>query len=276
MHPILIRNNVKILGEGTQVIIFAHGFGCAQNSWKFMTDAFLEDYKVVLFDYVGSGESDITQYDHYKYSTLDGYASDVVEIIEALNLKDVIFVGHSVSSMIGMIAALQKPEAFQKLVFIGPSPKYMNDGEYIGGFEAGDIQTIFNSIEEDYAGWARGIAPVVMDKAYPPGLFNFLQECLEETEPSIALAFAMATFKTDCRDKLKHLTVPSLTLQSRSDIMAPLSAGDFIHQNTPHNFLVVMQATGHFPHISEPEETIREIKAFIKNNGTTLTSMIYA
>ncbi|WP_316801286.1 alpha/beta hydrolase [Pedobacter frigidisoli] len=276
MHPILIRNNVKILGEGTQIIVFAHGFGCAQTSWKFMTDAFLEEYRVILFDYVGSGESDITQYDYYKYATLDGYASDVIEIIEALNLKDVIFVGHSVSSMIGMIAALQKPEAFKKLVFIGPSPKYLNDGEYIGGFESDDIQTIFNSIEEDYASWAKGIAPILMDKADRPELSNFLQECFEETDPSIALAFAMATFKTDCRDKFKDLTVPSLTLQSSSDIMAPLSAGDFIHQNTPDNFLVVMQATGHFPHISEPEETIREIKAFIKSNRLASTSKLSA
>ena len=276
MHPILIRNNVKIIGEGTQVIVFAHGFGCAQSSWKFMTDAFLEDYRVILFDYVGSGESDITQYDYFKYSTLDGYASDVVEIIEALDLKDVIFVGHSVSSMIGMIAALQKPKAFKKLVFIGPSPKYLNDRDYIGGFEADDIETIFNQIEQDYTGWAKGISPVVMDKADKPELSSFLQECFEETEPAIALAFAMATFKTDCRDKLKDLTIPSLTLQSSSDIMAPLSAGEFIHKNTPENFLVVMKATGHFPHISEPEETIREIKEFINTERIASSSQLSA
>ncbi|MGM9478803.1 alpha/beta fold hydrolase [Pedobacter sp. GSP4] len=263
MHPILIRNNVKILGEGSQVIIFAHGFGCAQSSWKFVTDAFLEDYKVILFDYVGSGRSDMSQYDKQKYSTIEGYACDVIDIIEALDLKDVIFVGHSVSSMIGMIAALQMPEAFKKLIFIGPSPKYLNDRDYIGGFEAADIETIYEHIAEDYVGWSKVMSPLVMDSPSKPELADFLQECFESTEPSVALAFAMATFKTDCRERLKNIEIPSLTLQSSSDIMAPLSAGEFIHKNTPENFLVVMKATGHFPHISEPEETIREIKDFI-------------
>ncbi|TCD08549.1 alpha/beta hydrolase [Pedobacter frigidisoli] len=268
MHPILIRNNVKILGEGSQVIIFAHGFGCAQSSWKFMTDAFLEDYRVILFDYVGSGESDITQYNHFKYSTLDGYACDVVEIIEALDLIDVIFVGHSVSSMIGMIAALQKPKAFKKLVFIGPSPRYLNDRDYIGGFEASDIELIFSQIADDYADWAKGIAPVVMDNDDKPELTNFLLECFEQTEPSIALSFAMATFKTDCRERLKDLTIPSLTLQSSADPMVPTSAVEYIYANTPKNFLVVMEATGHYPHICEPDETIREIKEFIAERKT--------
>ncbi|WP_316823803.1 alpha/beta hydrolase [Pedobacter miscanthi] len=263
MHPLLIRNNVKILGEGCQVIMFAHGFGCAQSSWKYITDAFLEDYKVILFDYVGSGDSDLSQYDKHKYATLEGYACDVIDIIETLELANIIFIGHSVSSMIGMIAALQMPEAFKKLVFIGPSPRYLNDRDYIGGFNAGDIETIFEHIADDYVAWSKQLAPVVMDTPSKPELADFLQECFEATDPSVALEFAMATFKADYRDKLKNLEVPSLTLQSSNDIMAPLSAGEFIHKNTPENFLVVMKATGHFPHISAPEETIREIKEFI-------------
>lgn len=237
-----------------------------------MTDAFLKDYKVVLFDYVGSGDSDLSQYDKRKYSTLEGYACDVIDIIEALDLHDIIFVGHSVSSMIGMIAALQIPEVFKKLVFIGPSPRYLNDGEYIGGFNAGDLENIFELIADDYVGWSKQLAPVVMDTPSKPELSEFLQECFEATDPSVALAFAMATFKADYRDKLKHLEVPSLTLQSPHDIMAPLSAGEFIHKNTPENFLVVMKATGHFPHISAPEETIREIKEFIIGNTSISTS----
>lgn len=277
MHPILIKNNVKILGQGSQVIVFAHGFGCAQSSWKYVTDAFLEDYRVVLFDYVGSGNSDVTQYDYHKYSTLEGYACDVIDIIEALGLKDIIFVGHSVSSMIGMIAALQMPEAFKKLIFIGPSPKYLNDRDYIGGFESADIETIFTQIAEDYVGWTKAISPAVMDKAEQPELSNFLQECFEETEPSIALAFAMATFKADYRTHLRKLKIPSLTLQTSNDMMAPQSAGEYIHKNTRNNFLVVMKATGHYPHISEPEETIREIKDFIGDGkANELSNEIFA
>ncbi|UKT64646.1 alpha/beta fold hydrolase [Pedobacter mucosus] len=265
MNDILIRNNVKIKGEGSQVILFAHGFGCAQNSWQYITDAFLKDYKVILFDYVGSGDSDISQYDYHKYSTLDGYACDVLDIIEALDLQNIIFVGHSVSSMIGMIAAIQKPEAFKKLIFIGPSPRYLNDKDYIGGFEAEDLESIFTHIAEDYEGWAKEISPLVMSAPDRPELAAFLQKSFEETNPNIALAFAMATFKSDYRSELKNLDISNLTLQCSSDIMAPVSVGNYIFENNPRNFLVVMQATGHYPHISEPEETIKEIKDFISD-----------
>ncbi|MEH3114999.1 alpha/beta fold hydrolase [Pedobacter terrae] len=267
MHPTLIRNNVKILGEGSQVLIFAHGFGCAQTSWKYVTDAFLEDYKVILFDYVGSGDSDLSQYDQKKYATLEGYACDVIDIIQALDLKDIIFIGHSVSSMIGMIAAQQLPDVFKKLIFIGPSPSYLNDGDYIGGFSADDIETVFTHIAQDYVAWSKQLAPVLMDSAWKPELSDFLQECFEATEPSVALAFAMATFKADYRDKLKLLEVPSLTLQCTNDAMVPISVGEFIHKNVPDNFLVVMKATGHFPHVSAPDETIREIKDFIRDGS---------
>ncbi|WP_443943917.1 alpha/beta fold hydrolase [Pedobacter sp. AW1-32] len=263
MNPQLIRNNVNIIGEGSQVIVFAHGFGCAQSSWKFIIDAFVKDYRLVLFDYVGSGNSDISQYDYHKYATLEGYACDVIDIVEALELTDIIFVGHSVSSMIGTIAALQKPEVFKKLVFIGPSPRYLNDNEYIGGFERDDIEGVFKQIATDYVSWAKAISPAVLGDNFQPEMAEFLQECFEATDPSIALAFAMTTFKSDTRAQLKQLTVPSLTLQCRNDIMVPLSAGDYIQKHTPENFMVVMQATGHYPQISAPEETIREIKKFI-------------
>ncbi|WP_412465620.1 alpha/beta fold hydrolase [Pedobacter sp. KLB.chiD] len=272
MHPILIRNNVKILGEGSQVLLFAHGLGCAQNAWKYITDAFLEDYRVVLFDHVGAGDSDLSQYDQQKYATLEGYACDIIEIIQALDLKNIIFIGHSVSSMIGMIAALQVPEVFKKLVFIGPSPRYLNDGNYIGGFNAEDIENIFTHIAHDYVAWGKQLATEAMANSDKPELFDFLQECFEAVDPSVALAFAMATFKADYRDKLKKLEVPSLTLQCKNDAIVPLSVGEFIYKNTPDNFLVVMKATGHFPHISAPDETIREIKDFIEATGLKSTS----
>ncbi|MGO4877169.1 alpha/beta fold hydrolase [Pedobacter psychrotolerans] len=263
MHPVLVRNNIKILGEGSQIIVFAHGFGCTQSTWKYITHSFLKDYKVILFDYIGSGNTDISQYDYHKYATLEGYACDVLDIIAALQLQEIIFVGHSVSAMIGMIAAIQKPDVFKKLIFIGPSPKYLNDQHYIGGFKTEDIAALFNHIVDDYSGWAKAISPAVLDCPHKPELTEFLIECFEETNPSIALAFAMATFKTDCREKLKELSVPSLTLAMANDPLVPLHIGEYIREYTPNNFLVVMKATGHFPQICEPEETVKEIKKFI-------------
>lgn len=266
LKSIIERNHVNILGEGTKVIMFAHGFGCDQSSWKFITDAFIKDYKLVLFDYVGSGKSDVSQYDFHKYSTLEGYACDVVDIIEALNLKDIIFIGHSVSSMIGMIAALQIPEVFDKLIFIGPSPRYLNDRDYFGGFETEQLESLLNFMAKDFLSWAALIAPMAMGNLARPALSEFLQECFEAMDPKIALSFANATFRSDYRSKLKNLTVPSLTVQSAEDPMAPISAGEYINDNMPQNTMHILNATGHYPQISEPKETIAAIMAYINGD----------
>nr|WP_233167049.1 alpha/beta hydrolase [Pedobacter sp. ASV2] len=269
IDSILKRNHVNIIGKGTKVILFAHGFGCDQNSWKFISNSFIDDYKLILFDYVGSGKSDISQYDYHKYSTLEGYACDVIDIINALNLRNIIFIGHSVSSMIGMIAALQMPEVFDKLIFIGPSPKYLNEKEYFGGFETKEVEALFNFMAEDYTGWAKAMPPSVMGNLSRPELTDFLQESFEAMDPKIALAFAMTTFNCDHRDRLKEMKVPSLTVQSKDDIISPISTGEYIKENMPYNSLQLINATGHYPHISEPEETVLAIKAFINNQQKT-------
>jgi sigma-B regulation protein RsbQ len=263
MDNILKRNNVAVIGDGSQTMMFAHGFGCDQNSWKFIVDAFTDDYKLVLFDYVGAGRSDLSQYDARRYSTLGGYAQDVLDICRALDLSDVIFVGHSVSSMIGLLAARQEPSYFKKLIFIGPSACYLNEEGYTGGFERADLENLFEFMDTNYLGWSGSLAPAIMGNADRPELGEFLTNSFCSTDPKIARQFARVTFYSDNRQDLKHLTVPSLTLQCSDDIIAPLFVGDYIRDNTPGNTLVVMQATGHCPHISEPEETINVIKAYM-------------
>ncbi len=247
--------------------MFAHGFGCDQRAWKFITDAFIPDYRVVLFDYVGSGKSDINQYDYHKYATLEGYACDVLDIIAALDLKKIVFIGHSISSMIGMIAALQRPDIFEKLIFIGPSPRYLNDNDYFGGFDVKDLETLFNFIAIDLVGWSKAMAPLVMDNPERPELTEFLQESFESMDPKIALAFAKATFTCDHRDKLRQVSVPSLTVQSRQDMISPPNIGEYIRKHTPGNILKLLDTKGHYPHISNPDQTVKAIKAFIEDKS---------
>jgi sigma-B regulation protein RsbQ len=263
MESIVKRNNVQIIGNGEQVLLFAHGFGCDQQSWKYIVDSFTNDYKVVLFDYVGSGKSDLTQYNSAKYSSLNGYAQDILDICEALHLKDAIFVGHSVSSMIGLLAAIKQPAYFKKLVFIGPSPRYLNDADYKGGFERADLENLFEFMDSNYLGWSSTLAPAIMGNPDRPELGEFLTGSFCSNDPDIAREFARVTFFSDNRADLGKLRVKSLTLQCSDDIIAPLQVGNYVNKHIPDNLLVVMRATGHCPHISEPEETISAIKAFI-------------
>ena len=262
---VLKRNNVTVIGDGKQVMLFAHGFGCDQRAWKFIVDAFTEDYKVVLFDYTGSGRSDISQYKQDKYNSLDGYVQDVLDICQTLQLKDVIFVGHSVSSMIGLLAAVQHPGFFSKLVFIGPSPHYLNAAGYNGGFDRVDLENLFDFMDSNYMGWSSAIAPAIMGNPERPELGEFLSDSFCSTDPDIARNFARVTFFSDNRDDLPKLKVKSLTLQCSEDIIAPFEVGNYVFQNTPGNEFVLLKATGHCPHISEPAETIRAIKSYLNS-----------
>lgn len=267
MSNILVRNNVRVLGEG-QPMLFAHGFGCDQNMWRFVTPSFTEQYKIVLFDYVGSGKSDISAYNNEKYDDLNGYASDVLDIIEALGLRDTIFVGHSVSCMIGLLAAIKKPGLFSKMIFVGPSPRYINESpSYTGGFEKKDIDELLETMDRNYIGWANFLAPVIMKNPDRPELGEELVESFCSTDPVIARQFAKVTFLSDNRNDLKKLKIPTLILQCTDDLIAPLQVGDFLQQQIAGSTLKVMKATGHCPHMSAPAETVALMHDYLVNNN---------
>ena len=261
---ILARNNVRVFGHGTQPMLFAHGFGCDQNMWRFVTPAFADDYKLVLFDYVGSGKSDLSQYDPERYGSLAGYADDVLDVIHALDLRDVIFVGHSVSSMIGVLAANREPERFANLIMVGPSPRYINDPPaYVGGFERTDIEGLLETMERNYIGWANFLAPAVMKNPERPELSRELEQSFCSTDPIIARRFAEATFLSDNRDDLPDVRVPSLIMQCSDDMIAPFDVGEYLQRVLPRSTLRVLRATGHCPHMSHPEETIAVIREYL-------------
>jgi sigma-B regulation protein RsbQ len=264
--PVLQRNNVHVLGHGTQPMLFAHGFGCDQNMWRFMLPAFEKDYRLVLFDYVGSGKSDLSAYEPERYSTLDGYAEDVLDVCAALDLRDVIFVGHSVSSMIGVLAAKREPSRFSHLVMIGPSPRYLNDAEYVGGFERADLEGLLDLMDKNFIGWASFLAPVIMKNDDRPELTQELHASFCSTDPKIARRFAEATFFGDNRADLPGVTVPSLVLQCSEDAIAPPEVGRYVAQNVPRSTLRQLKATGHCPHVSHPDETIEAIREYLASS----------
>jgi sigma-B regulation protein RsbQ len=261
------RNNVKVFGRGSQPMVFAHGFGCDQNMWRFVAPAFEDDYRIVLFDYVGSGGSDLGAYDPERYSSLDGYADDVLDVIRALDLRDVIFVGHSVSAMIGVLAANREPDRFDRLILVGPSPRYLNDApDYVGGFERGDIEGLLETMDRNFIGWANFLAPAIMKNPERPELGAELTESFCSTDPKIARRFAEATFFADNRADLRNVAVPSLIMQCSDDIIAPREVGEFLHRELPASTLRVLEATGHCPHMSAPEETIRVIREYLQSD----------
>jgi sigma-B regulation protein RsbQ len=261
------RNNVKVFGRGSQPMVFAHGFGCDQNMWRFVAPAFEDDYRIVLFDYVGSGGSDLGAYDPERYSSLDGYADDVLDVIRALDLRDVIFVGHSVSAMIGVLAANREPDRFDRLILVGPSPRYLNDApDYVGGFERGDIEGLLETMDRNFIGWANFLAPAIMKNPERPELGAELTESFCSTDPKIARRFAEATFFADNRADLRGVAVPSLIMQCSDDIIAPLEVGDYLYRELPGSTLRVLEATGHCPHMSAPEETIRVMKEYLRTD----------
>jgi sigma-B regulation protein RsbQ len=258
-----LRNNINIFGSGDKTMILAHGFGCDQNMWRFIVPAFADEYRVVLFDHVGAGKSDLTQYRRDKYSSLRGYADDVLEIIDAVNGAPAVFVGHSVSAMIGVLAANKRPNAFERLVLIGPSPSYINDGNYVGGFTRADIQSLLETLDSNYLGWSSAMAPVIMGNPTRPELGAELTESFCRTDPEIARHFAQVTFLSDNRRDLDSVKVPTLILQCSEDVIAPPSVGDFVHRHMVGSSLVALRATGHCPHLSAPDETIAAMRQYL-------------
>ena len=258
------RNNVSLTGPSDgQPLLFAHGFGCDQNMWRHVVPAFDDEYRIVLFDHVGAGRSDLSAYDRAKYDSLEGYADDVLEICRELELRDVIFVGHSVSAMIGALAAAKEPERFAKLVLVGPSPRYLDDEGYVGGFTREDVDGLLDSLESNYLGWSQALAPAIMGTAQPDELKEELTNSFCRTDPEIAKHFARVTFLSDNRADLPKVRVPTLVLQCSDDVIAPDAVGEYVHRQIPGSTLVQLDATGHCPNLSAPEETIAAIRDFL-------------
>ncbi|MBQ1090504.1 MULTISPECIES: alpha/beta fold hydrolase [Streptomyces] len=258
------RNNITITGNPQgRTVILAHGFGCDQNMWRLTLPALTDSYRVVLFDYVGSGKSDPSAFSEEKYASLDGYAQDVIDICRALDLRDAVFVGHSVSAMIGVLAAAAAPEHIGALVMVAPSPRYIDDDGYRGGFSAEDIDELLEALESNYLGWSAAMAPVIMGNPDRPELGEELTASFCATDPDMARVFARSTFLSDSRDDLRNVKAPTLILECAHDVIAPREVGAFVHQTVPGSQLVTLDATGHCPHLSAPEATNGAITAFL-------------
>ena len=264
---ILERNNVHVSGRGTRPMVFAHGFGCDQTMWRLVAPAFEDDYRVILFDFVGCGKSDWSAYDAARYSTLAGYARDVLDVLEALDLRDVVFVGHSVSAVVGLLAAIEAPQRFSRQILIGPSPCYLNDGDYRGGFERKDIEGLLDLMDSNYIGWANFLAPAVMKNPDRPALAGELRESFCSTDPRITRRFAEAVFLSDNRADMARVRVPSLILQCSDDSIAPTSVGEYLREVLKGSHYRQLAATGHCPHMSHPEETIAAMKEYLAVAG---------
>jgi sigma-B regulation protein RsbQ len=262
---VLSRNNVVEQGQpGAQPLLFAHGFGCDQNMWRYVWPRFEQDYRVVLFDHVGAGGSDLSSYDPERYSSLRGYAEDVLEICRELDLREVVLVGHSVSAMIGVLAAALEPERFASLVLVGPSPRYIDDEGYVGGFSREDIEGLLDSMDSNYLGWSSQMAPVIMGNEDRPELGEELTNSFCRTDPEIARSFARVTFLSDNRADLGNVDVPALVLQSADDAIAPEAVGRYVTEQMPAARFVMLDAVGHCPNLSAPEQTADAIEEFLR------------
>ncbi len=271
MVSIATRHNINISGQPDgQPIVFAHGFGCDQNMWRYVAPRFEDEFRVVLFDHIGAGNSDPSAYDPQRYSSLSGYAGDVVAICTEFGLRDVVFVGHSVSAMIGVLAAAAAPDLFTKLVLVGPSPRYVNDDDYVGGFSAEDISDLLESLESNYLGWSSAMAPVIMGRPDRPELGKELTESFCRADPFIARQFARVTFLSDNRDDLSTVATPTLVLQCANDVIAPVSVGEFVRDRMPNASMVMLNATGHCPNLSAPEATAAAIEQFVRRSTPAL------
>jgi sigma-B regulation protein RsbQ len=257
------RNNVQQHGLGSRAMVFAHGFGCDQNMWRFVEPTFRDRFRTVLFDHVGAGRSDLKAYDSKKYADLHGYAKDVVEIGQELELRDATFVGHSVSAMIGALASIAAPGMFDKLVMVGPSPRYINDGDYTGGFTEQQIEELLESLADNHLGWSAAMAPAIMGNPDRPELSEELTNSFCRTDPEIARKFARATFMSDNRSDLRHLTASTLILQTSEDIIASEVVGEYVHREIVGSQLVYLDATGHCPNLSAPDAVIAAMNEFV-------------
>ena len=261
---VLSRNNVHVQGKGPP-LVFVHGFGCDQAMWRLIAPHFSESHTCILMDLVGSGKSDLAAYDKQKYSTLQGYASDLCEVLAAVTSAPAICVGHSVSSMIGMLANIASPDQFLAQVMVGPSPCYINDGNYVGGFQRSDIESLLETLESNYLGWSSNMAPAIMGAPDQPELGVELTNSFCRTDPEIAKQFARVTFLSDHRADCPKLQAPTLVLQCSEDLIAPRSVGEYLQKTIPNCTLRVIENVGHCPHLSAPSASADAIEQFLQS-----------
>ncbi len=259
-----LRNNIRVIGNGPTPMVFAHGFGCDQNMWRYLAPSFEDRFTIILFDLVGSGNSDLSAYDFKKYASLQGYANDLLEIIDQVALKPIVFVGHSVSAIIGLLAAIEAPDKFICQIMVGPSPCYINDGDYIGGFSRSDVEELCNTIDSNYLGWSSTMAPAIMGAPGKPELALELTNSFCRTDPKIAKHFARVTFLSDHRDALPKSSTPTLILQCSDDFIAPCTVGHYMQKTMPNADLCIIDNVGHCPHISAPDASTKAIEAYIQ------------
>lgn len=260
------RNKVQVSGRGT-TMVFAHGFGCDQSMWRLLQPRYAERYRTVTLDLTGSGGSDLSAYDRTKYSTLDGHATDMLEILDEVGMGPTIFVGHSVSAMVGMLANLRAPKLFAAQIMVGPSPCYINDGDYVGGFSRGDIDGLLDTLDSNYLGWSSNMAPVIMGAPGQPELAAELTNSFCRTDPEIAKHFARVTFLSDHRADLPRLEAPTLIIQCSDDLIAPMAVGEYMHRTLPKSTLAVISNVGHCPHLSAPSPCASAFDAFLESTG---------
>lgn len=266
-ESLIAKHNIHISGKGNTAILFIHGYGCDQTMWRFVAPAFENEYKVVLLDLVGCGYSDPNAYEYDKYNSLDGHVTDILEICDALNQEDIILVGHSVSAMIAGLAAIRRPDLFQKLIMVCPSPRYINEEStgYVGGFEESDIAEMLHTLNSNYLGWTSAIAPVIIGRPDKPEFTDELINRFCRNNPAIAEQFATVTFTGDNRKELPLIKVPALILQCSRDIIAPMEVGQYVHEHIAGSTLSVINTSGHCPHLTAPELTLEVITDFLMN-----------
>jgi sigma-B regulation protein RsbQ len=266
MAAAVTRNNVHLSGPpSARPMLFAHGYGCDQTMWRFVTPHFEADHRIVLVDHVGFGGSDPQAWDPVRHASLAGYADDLLALVRELDLTDIVYVGHSVSAMIGVLAAIAEPERFAHLVLVGPSPRYIDEPEtgYVGGFAEGDINDLIDALDSNVLSWSRAMAPVIMGNADRSELAGELTDSFCRVDPHVAQAFVRATFLADNRADLDRLTVPALVLQCSADVIAPAAVGQYVHEHVARSQLVVLDATGHCPNLSAPDETSAAIRSYL-------------
>lgn len=254
---------MRVQGQGARTMVFAHGYGCDQHMWRYVTPAFENDFRTVLFDHVGAGGSDLSAFDPQKYATLAGYTADLIEMAREMELRDAIFVGHSVSAMIGALASLEAPELFSDIVMVGPSPRYIDDEDYVGGFAASQIEELLDFLDENPMAWSQAMAPTIMGNPDRPELGQELTDSFCRTDPEVAKVFARATFLSDNRADLPKIQARTLILQCSDDVIAPFEVGEYVNRHIQNSKLVVLKATGHCPNLSAPDEVITAIRAFV-------------